>query len=89
MRHYQQLTYEQRCQIYVLKKRGYSQREIATSIGVSQSTVNRERIRNKGARDYRYKQAQERASRRRYKASKVTKSWSNTISATDKKLRSE
>ena len=55
MRHYQQLTYEQRCQIYVLKKRGYSQREIAKSIGVSQSNVNRELIRNTGARGYRYK----------------------------------
>lgn len=39
MRHYQQLTYEQRCQISALKKRGCSQREIAACIGASQSTV--------------------------------------------------
>ena len=89
MRHYQQLTYEQRCQIYVLKKRGYSQREIAKSIGVSQSTVNRELIRNTGARGYRYKQAQERASRRRYKASKVTKMTPNIIALIASKLRLE
>jgi IS30 family transposase len=73
MRHYQPLTYEQRCQIYVLKKRSYSQREIAKSLGVSQFTVNRELMRNTGARGYRYKQAQERASRRRNKANKATK----------------
>jgi IS30 family transposase len=89
MRHYQQLTYEQRCQIYVLKKRGYSQREIAKSIEVSQSTVNRELIRNSGARGYRYKQAQERASRRRYKASKVTKMTPNIIALIESKLRLE
>lgn len=89
MRHYQQLTYEQRCQIYVLKKRGYSQREIANSIEVSQSTINRELIRNSGARGYRYKQAQERASRRRYKASKVTKMTPNIIALIESKLRLE
>ena len=89
MRHYQQLTYEQRCQIYVLKKRNYSQREIAKYIGVSQSTVNRELIRNTGARGYRYKQAQERASRRRKKASKVTKMTPDMIVIIESKLRIE
>jgi len=89
MRHYQQLTYEQRCQIYVLKKRSYSQREIAKSLGVSQSTVNRELIRNTGARGYRYKQAQERASRRRNKANKATKMTPDMIVLIESKLRIE
>ena len=57
MRCYQQLTYEkQRCQISVLKERGFSQREIAEAIGVSQSTVGEELSRNTG-RGYRHKQA--------------------------------
>ncbi len=51
--------------------------------------VNRERIRNTDARSYRYKQAQERASRRRYKASKVTKLTPNIIALIESKLRLE
>jgi IS30 family transposase len=43
---YQQLTYEQRCQISALKKRGSSQREIAAIIDTSQSTVSRELARS-------------------------------------------
>ena len=56
---YQQLTYEQRCQISALKKRGCSQREIAETVGTSQSTVSRELARNTGNRGYRHRQAQE------------------------------
>ena len=67
MRNYQQLTYEQRCQISTLKKRGCSQRGIADCIGASQSTVSRELGRNTGDRGYRYKQAQEKTIRRRKK----------------------
>lgn len=89
MRHYQQLTYEQRCQIYALKKRGDSQREIAKSIGVSQSTVNRELMRNAGARGYRYKQAQEKASLRRKEASKATKMTPEMVDIIESKLRLE
>jgi IS30 family transposase len=72
-RHYQQLTYEQRCQIYTLKKTGFSQRRIASEIGVSQSTVSRELSRNSGDRGYRYKQAQRKATERRESACKATK----------------
>ncbi|MDP0561271.1 MAG: helix-turn-helix domain-containing protein [Candidatus Endonucleobacter sp. (ex Gigantidas childressi)] len=46
---YQQLAYEQRCQISALKKSGCSQMEIAEIIGASQSTVSRELARNTGA----------------------------------------
>jgi len=55
---YHHLSYEQRCQIYVLLKRGVTQKEIAFEIGCSQATISREIKRNKGKRGYRYKQAQ-------------------------------
>ncbi len=89
MRRYQQLAYEQRCQIYALKKRGDSQREIAKSIGVSQSTVNRELTRNAGARGYRYKQAQEKATQRRKEANTATKMTPSMIDTIESKLRLE
>ncbi|MFS1525729.1 helix-turn-helix domain-containing protein, partial [Microbulbifer sp. 2304DJ12-6] len=58
MRHYKQLTYEQRCQIEAFKKSGFTQAEIAVALGVSQSTISRELARNSGQRGYRHKQAQ-------------------------------
>lgn len=84
---YQQLAYEQRCQITVLKKRGYSQQEIARSVGVSQSTISRELRRNTGERGYRYKQAQKKAERRRKEASKATKMTLGMIAIIESKLR--
>ena len=65
MRRYKQLTYEQRCQIEALKKRGLSQIEIASTIGVTQSTISRELSRNTGKRGYRCNQAQNRHLERR------------------------
>ena len=70
---YQQLTYEQRCQISVLKKTGFSQRKISHCIGVSQSTISRELSRNSGQRGYRQKQAQAISSARCKAASGPTK----------------
>jgi len=58
MRKYRRITYEDRCQIYALSKRGASQEDIAGILGVSQSTVSRELWRNRGQRGYRFKQAQ-------------------------------
>ncbi len=55
---YQHLTYEQRCQIYALKKRNFSQAEIGKDLGVSQGSISRELRRNRGLRGYRFKQAQ-------------------------------
>ena len=55
---YHHLIYDQRCQIYALKKRGYSSRSIACDIGVHHSTICRELRRNTGRQGYRYKQAQ-------------------------------
>jgi len=65
MQQYKQLTFEQRCQIEILKKRGLSQKEIAESIGVSQSTISRELTRNTGKRGYRCRQAQNNYENRR------------------------
>jgi IS30 family transposase len=73
MSHYQQLTYEQRCQISALKKIGCSQRMIADCIGVSQSTVSRELARNTGQKGYRPIQAQALCHLKAKSASKPTK----------------
>ena len=53
MRTYQQLTQEQRYQIYALKKKGPTQTLIAGVVA-----VHRELKRNTGQRGYRQKQAQ-------------------------------
>jgi len=89
MGNYQQLTYEQRCQISVLKKRRCSQREIAESVGVNQSTVSRELKRNTGARGYRHKQAQEWVQNRRQSACRATKMTLEMIATIESKLRIE
>ena len=57
MRHYSQLTLEQRYGIYLLYKTGHKQSELAKVIGVHKSTISRELKRNCGGRGYRYKQA--------------------------------
>ncbi len=50
MKHYQQLTQEQRYQIYGLRKAGFNQTGIANEIGADKSTVCRELKRNRGQR---------------------------------------
>ena len=57
MKHYSQLTLEQRYGIYTLLKTGHDQSKIAEVIGVHKSTVYRELKRNHGGRGYRPKQA--------------------------------
>ena len=68
MRHYTQLTKDQRYQISAFLKTGYSQSEIAKEIRKSKSTISRELKRNTGRRGYRPKQADQRALSRRDKA---------------------
>jgi len=68
MRHYTQLTKEQRYQIFAYLKTGYSQSEIAKEIGKSKPTISRELQRNTGRRGYRPKQADQKALSRRDKA---------------------
>src|SRR4051812_33880099 len=64
---YQQLTYEQRCQIHTLKARGDSNRQIARQLGVNSRTIDREVARNSGQRGYRFKQADTKARERRHR----------------------
>lgn len=66
---YHHLTHNQRCQIYGLMKSGVSQSQIAKELKISQPTVSRELKRNSGKRGYRFKQAQEKALKRRHDAS--------------------
>ena len=89
MRTYQQLTYEQRCQISALMKSGCSQRKIAMTIGTTQSTVSRELGRNAGARGYRHKQAQVKTQQRRAEAVQRTKMTSVMVKTIESKLRIE
>ena len=57
MKHYSQLTPEQRYIIYSMLKIGLTQLKIAEVIGIHKSTVSRELKRNRGGRSYRPKQA--------------------------------
>ena len=59
MKHYKQLTREQRYQISGLKKAGLNQSQIADELVVHKSTISREFRRNKGRRGWHPKQAQE------------------------------
>ena len=67
MNHYTQLTEEQRYQIYVMNKAGFTQACIVDEIAVHKSTISRELKRNSGLRGYRPKQAHELALSRRDK----------------------
>jgi IS30 family transposase len=89
MSSYQQLTYEQRCQISALKKTGCSQREIANNIGTSQATISRELARNTGDRGYRHKQAHSKSMERRKAATHRTKMTPNVVAVIETKLRLE
>lgn len=63
---YHQLTYEQRCQIVILKERGDSFSTIAKSLGVHKSSITREFRRNIGQRGYHHEQAHRKAQERKY-----------------------
>jgi len=87
MRHYKQLTYEQRCQIFALKGTGNTQQQIANAIGTSQSAISRELNRNSGQRGYRYKQAQSFSDARRFSASKFIRMTAKMTKMIKAKLR--
>lgn len=81
---YNQLTENERYQIYALKKAGYSQAQIAELLERSPSTISRELARNAGLRGYRPKQAQRLTEARRkmaFKARKVTDKVNELIEA--------
>ena len=86
---YSQLTYEQRCQIYLLNKSGLSQREIASAVDVSQSTISRELARNRGERGYRFQQAHSKAVERRQEAVKCTKMTPEVVAVIEHRIRRE
>lgn len=65
MKHYTQLTREQRYQIEALLKTGHNQTRIAHVLSVHKSTISREMKRNRGLRGYRPKQAHEKTMTRR------------------------
>src|SRR5580658_1214839 len=62
---YHQLTYEQRCQIAILKDRGDRPAAIARLLGVHRSTISREIKRNSENKNYLSWQAHEKARKRR------------------------
>lgn len=65
MQLYHHLTYSDRCQIFALKERNFSLREIAADIDVHFSTISRELRRNKGKQKYRHRQAHHLAKQRK------------------------
>jgi IS30 family transposase len=86
MKPYKQLTYEQRCQIEVLKKSGISQQAIATLINANQSSVSRELSRNTGLRGYRHRQAHNKSVARRRETAKPHKMTAVHIDEIEDKL---
>ena len=73
MRQYNQLAMDQRYQMYVFRKVGYTKNQIAMEIGVHRSTLWREIQRNSGLRGYRPEQAQKFADKRRILAKRPIK----------------
>lgn len=87
---YHHLTYEERCQIYTLKKSTESNGKIAKRLGVDKSTITRELNRNKGGKGYRFKQAHIKSCERRFKACrKKHKMTKETIALIENKLREQ
>jgi transposase, IS30 family len=73
MKHYNQLTQEQRYHISGLLKAGNSKTDIASEVCIHKSTVSREIKRNSGDRGYRPKQANQFALEKRQQAEKRIK----------------
>jgi IS30 family transposase len=89
MRQYQQLTEDDRIEIYAMKQAGKTQRTIAGNLGVHPSTISRELERNTGRRGYRPKQAHHWASARRQNARKAVKMTPKTVAYIEGQLRQE
>lgn len=85
---YQQLTQEQRYQLYALRKATFTFTQIAAEIGVHKSTVSREVRRNRGERGYRPRQAQALTTERKFAAS-TTRIAATTWSLVESRLRDE
>ena len=89
MRQYQQLTEDDRIEIYAMKQAGTSQAHIARHLGVDPGTISRELARNAGQRGYRPKQAQRLAEQRCHTAHKAVKMTPQTIAYIEQQIRQE
>ena len=89
MRHYRQLTQEERYQISALKQLDYTLRQIAQEVGRSPSTISRELRRNQGIEGYQAETAQRVADRRRQEARKRHKRIPELIVWVEAQLRED
>ena len=78
---YHHVTREIRSQIYALKATGTSLHKISAIVDRHVSTISREIQRNTGGRGYRYKQADEKAVKRRADASRTPQKLTPTLVA--------
>lgn len=86
---YQQLTTEERYQIYSLKKAGLSQVKIAESLSRDPATISRELNRNTGLCGYRPKQAQQLSKTRRREAHKSKKMTAAVVDKISRLIRQQ
>src|SRR5437868_1497256 len=86
---YQQLTQDQRYQIYAFLKAGFLQSHIAGELGLAPSTISRELKRNRGQRGYRPKQAQQLAAARRQAKANATRITTLTWQQVEADLRKD
>jgi transposase, IS30 family len=90
MRTYRRIAYEDRCQIYAVRKAGKTQAEIGQALGFSQGTVSRELARNAGWRGYRFQQAQRSAQARQQQIRRQPRTLTSRVRrAIARKLRAE
>ncbi|MGK0476251.1 MAG: IS30 family transposase [Oleispira sp.] len=89
MKTYNQLTYRERCQIYVLNKTGNTHTAIVNTIDVSQSTISRELKRNTGLRGYRHRKVDNMSTNRRLSAVRAIKMTPDMIRSINTKLHKE
>jgi len=89
MRHYRQLTQEERYQISALKRLGYTQRQIARELGRSPSTISRELRRNRGIDGCQAEMAQGLSHRRRQETRKYHKRIPEPIAWIEARLKED
>lgn len=82
---YQQLTYDERCQISALKTRGDRPSQIARQLSKDRSTITREIKRNSVAGNYQGSQAETQSKQRRFR--KPTKMTSQLVLTVEEKLK--
>lgn len=85
-KYYNQLTDDERIEIYAMRQAGNSIKEIAETLGRHRSTINREINRNIGQKGYRPKQAHQKALKRRHQAAKAVKMTKETIGYITEKI---